>query len=330
MQPTDKPNRDRPEPRSFEDRVGAVVAFAGAFFVVASVVLSSTTMSACGPCWPGPCKDAQPTTSATPTPTPTATPTGDPTATPVVDCEITRDPDLIPEDLWQVDSDECPQILLDPAGPKYSAGSDLCEAGLRMDGATDQFLYRFSCNLGEPWELSIVAAGEDGTMVLEHVCPDEVPRSDTFIEGVALEATLFERNTEDIAAQADDWEAGCEAEDATEERLEQCAEVCAGEQTLYGALDELGELPEDPGVRCYLKIYDTPDRPVGTVVASADDSIALDSECGCAPTTAFLDCVVDGDDGSEPCFDEAGDYDVQCGQECWRDHGTDAELCSTG
>lgn len=307
----------------FEERLGAVVAFAGAAFVVASLVLSSTTMSGCGPCWPGPCTDAQPTTSTTPTPTPTSTPTGEPTATPVVDCEVMRDRELLDPNLWQADTPACPQILLDPQGPGYR-GSEFCEAGLRMDGADDVFLYRHACNVGEPWQLEIATAGGDGeSMVLERACPGGVPTSERFVAADVLETRLWDRRMDDIKAEAGEWEDGCVADDASDTMLELCAQVCDGTETLYGALEALNELPTDDEVRCYLQLYAPPEVPSGTTVASGDQTISLNSTCLCEPTVAFLDCLE-----ADTCFPDATTYDVPCGEGCWQNNGTESGACS--
>ncbi len=309
------------ESTNFEDRLGALVAFAGASFVVASIVLSSTTMSGCGPCWPGPCADASPTTSATPTPTPTGEAD--------VSCTVSRDRDLIDANLWQGDSETCPQILLDPAGAAY-AGGEFCETGLRMDGATDVFLFRYACNVSEPWELAIATASDDSdTMEVLRICPTTVPQSDVFVNAEVLEIRIWDRRQDDIKAEAAAWTEGCVAEDASEDRLTQCAAVCAGTQSLYGALEALDELPEDAEVGCYLKLYDAPAPPDGTTVASTDDSVSVNSSCLCAPTTAFLDCLVDADGTGETCFTDTETYDVNCGETCWIDHGTESDACPT-
>lgn len=305
----------------FEERIGAAVAFSGALFVVASVVLSSTTMSGCGPCWPGPCADAQPTTSTTPTPTPTAS--GDPTATPVVDCQVMRNREVLDPNLWQADTDACPQILLDPEGPSYR-GSEFCETGLRMDGADDSFLYRYACNVGEPWQLAIATSGGDGeSMVLDRSCPGAVPASDTFVTVDVLETRLWDRNQEAIKAEAAEWEDGCVADDVSDEMLELCGQVCAGTESLYGALAELEELPTDPAVLCYLQLYAAPAVPSGTIVATGDDTISINTTCLCEPTTAFLECLE-----SDACFTDATTYDVTCGQDCWENNGTESDACS--
>lgn len=307
----------------FEERLGAAVAFSGALFVVASLVLSSTTMSGCGPCWPGPCADAQPTTSVTPTPTPT------PTAT-VVDCPITRTPGLLNGNVYQVDSDLCPQILLDPEGPRYDATNstgtqDFCEAGVWMDGTDDVFLYRYSCDSSEPWMLAVATSTDEG-ITLERECPPELTQTQLYSSVETLEPVLWERDTDAIRAQAVAWQDACVAEDASEAQLEQCAAICADPptQTLYGGLEALGELPDDPTLLCYLRLYQTPAEPSGgTAVVSTDETTMFDTSCFCAPTPEYLTCLVE-----TSCFDADHVYDPVCGAECWVQSGTQSDNCT--
>ena len=200
-----------------------------------------------------------------------------------------------------------------------------CEAGLYMDGADDVFLYRYACDVSEPWKIAPTSIDAEG-VTLERSCAGEVPQSDLFQPVETLEAELFEANTSDIVAESRDWRASCVAEDASEERLTLCAEVCAGQTSIYAALEQLDELPETDEVRCYLKLYRIPDDPNGNEVASTDATISMNTSCFCEPTPAFLDCLIGADD---PCFEEDQAYDVGCGQDCWQSFGTVSENCPT-
>jgi hypothetical protein len=113
------------------------------------------------------------------------------------------------------------------------------------------------------------------------------------------------------------------ADDASEEQLEQCAAVCAGETSLLDALEELGLTPTDPGVYCYLALYDDPPARAGETVTSTNSSIGLTSQCGCLPTSGFVDCLAGEDAEGEVCFDEDGVYDRACGETCWNEFGSD-------
>lgn len=323
-------------PNRLEERLGAAVAFAGAAFVVASIILSSTTMTGCGPCWPGPCADAQPTTSATPTPTPTVTPTssGDDTPQPLATCGVNRQRGLIDDDLWQADSTECPRLLLDSSDVRYES-ADLCESGVRVDGSDTAFYFRYTCNASEPWQIAVANVDVDnGETTLERLCPDSLTVTETFINGKDLETLLWNRRQDDITAVATSFSESCTTEGLSQETLDQCELVCkqtdddVPQKSLYAALNDLGMLPEDAEVACYLKLYEVPPLVVGQTIESDEGNLVFSSLCGCVPTGGFASCL-EGDSSGDGCFSDIASYDSTCGQDCWQNNASDSEDCTT-
>ncbi|MDG2306682.1 MAG: hypothetical protein P8R42_18925 [Candidatus Binatia bacterium] len=290
-------------PKRFDEYVVAAVGIAGAALVIVSVVISSATISACGPCWPGPCVDA----TATPTPTPTATPNPE--------CTLGRDTDLISADLWQADTSSCPRLLLDATDPNYDS-DELCEVGGRTDGDDTTFVLRYDCNASDAWMLAAAVPGTvtvDGIDVtsrsLSKACPSEVAQSENFLNGKEMEPVLWERDGVEVAEVTAAWEEGCASSEATDERLSLCSQVCGGTLPLREALADAG-IETTSAVDCYLALYDTLPPHDGTATLSTDEQFEMNTLCACVPNTFFLDCV------SQDCL-TGTTYDTGCGEICW-------------
>ena len=287
-----------------------------------SLSFLSVFVAACGACWPGPCVDG-----SSPEP-------------PSPDCSIPRQPEAVSPYLWQATFDEgfgaCPRLLLDPAGPRYDDW-ELCEIGLRQptdDAAGTAFFVRYACNSGAPWEMVLTDPANledsDTDLDLRKSCaalPLDVAES--FTRGQTLEGQLWAENEAAIKAVVSDWEEGCRSADATEERLETCANVCdrvdqgAGSGTsLRKALAKSG-ISTTPEVDCYLALFDEVPAS-GEAIGTSDgqvDPISGKSACACRPNDIFFNLL------TEDCFPSTSLYEESCGRTSWSIAPSSGESC---
>ncbi|MDG2306681.1 MAG: hypothetical protein P8R42_18920 [Candidatus Binatia bacterium] len=321
MRDPEQPSR---KTRTFEELLGAGVALAGALFVMASVLLSSTAMSGCGPCWPGPCADAETETDDSATPTPT----DDPTPTPVgeTQCELTRTTQPVDEDVWQSRAEGCPRIQLSADATRFDTDA-FCESGLRVSGEGDAPFFRYTCNASGPWKLAVPVFDTQNPdeLTLDLSCEGEIPQNQDYVNGIVLEGILFEENRNDIRDAVAAWEDMCfDAVEGTDAYTE-CAAVCAGDRTVREGLESLGMLDTlMPEVDCYLKLFDSFTDVIDADIPSTDGNVTGVSVCGCRPNAEYVDCL-----DSTPCFTGSEEYDGSCGATCWSANGTESGSCTT-
>ncbi|MBM4266280.1 MAG: hypothetical protein FJ144_06680 [Deltaproteobacteria bacterium] len=312
-----------------------------------AAVLAISQLSGCGACWPGSCTDSPASPTPTPTPVGSVTPTPEPTASPSAVCQVERNADDVPANLYAAVEAGCPRLVLDPDKPRADdigsagiTGSAICEAGRittgEGDAAESSFFFRFSCDAERPWEISAatVSAESANDIELAAMC-DGVSFTKTFTQGQVLEEELWMENEEDIMAVWDAFEGACEGFATDSASYRDCARYCNGEDSLLEALNGLAEQGTDlldgvsVAVECYLALFDS--EAIGSFLETVestdldtDVSVLVSTSCQCIPNTAFLECL-----GSTtfPCFAADGSYSAECGENCWEEEGEVTTSC---